>query len=67
MTIKKSDPFIVDEIILVCNGCQLERKFVIEPHIYSAQELIDWINTKPTPCNCGAKTCNVKARIKPVS
>jgi hypothetical protein len=63
----KNSQFIVDKIILVCNGCQSEREFEIIPHIYSAEELITWMKTKPTACTCGASTCDVKARMKEIS
>lgn len=64
---ERNEPFIVDKIILVCNGCQSERTFIIEPHIYSAQELITWMKTKPTSCECGAPTCDVKCHMKAIS
>jgi hypothetical protein len=63
----KNQEFIVDKIILVCNGCQKERTFLINPHLYSVQELINWMKTKPTPCECGAPTCDVKAHMKEIS
>ena len=58
------DVFLVDLIILVCNGCQAERRYDLSAApLRSAQELIAWMKSKPTPCGCGASTCDVKARM----
>ena len=56
------DHFIVDEITLICNGCQGERVFPLTERIRSAEALIVWMN-KATACPCGAATCDVKARL----
>jgi hypothetical protein len=56
-------PFIVDEITLICKGCQGERVFPLAERIRSAKALITWMKTKATACPCGAATCDVKARL----
>jgi len=59
-----SASFVVDHIVLVCNGCKVERTFWLDAPITSAEQLIEWMKTKPPPCVCGAKTCDVKAHLK---
>lgn len=57
-------PFIVDEIILICKGCQGERRFPQNPHLRSAEEVIQWLQTKAEQCpNCNATTCDAKLRL----
>lgn len=62
----ETERFEVDKIILVCNGCSAEREFYPDVPLRSAEELIEWMNTKPSRCPyCPSKTCDVKARLKP--
>jgi hypothetical protein len=57
-------PFIVDLIIVLCNGCGSERKIPIDPPFRSAKEFIDWEKRKPIPrCSCGFPTADLKLRI----
>lgn len=58
----------IDHIILICNGCKQERKFYPDRPIVGAEELVDWLKTKPTQCPnvmCTATTCDVKAHLMP--
>lgn len=55
-------PIEIDWIVLICNGCGAKRYFTPRPHLVGAQALIEWMQTKPTPCECGARTCDVKAK-----
>lgn len=59
-------PCVVDEIVLVCNGCGARRRFVLDKHLTSGEQLVEWMKTHPTPCACGARTCDVRAHIKDV-
>lgn len=57
-------PFVVDHIIVTCNGCRHGRKIFIDPPFRSAQEFIDWEKTKPVPaCGCGHPTAEFKLHI----
>jgi len=58
-------PIVVDHIIAVCKGCGTERTFYPDANLKGAQALIEWIQTKLTPCACGAPTCDIKAHVKP--
>lgn len=55
---------IVDHVIVVCKGCRGERTYYPDANLTGAQALIAWIDTKLTPCACGAETCDVKAHLK---
>jgi hypothetical protein len=57
-------PMEIDQITLICNGCRSERVFYPDVPIVGAEQLIQWIKTKPTPCSCGARTCDAKCRLK---
>lgn len=60
----KDKPFVVDRVVLVCNGCQGERTFDLDPHFRSAKEVIAWLKTVPTPCpHCNSSTCDAKLRM----
>jgi hypothetical protein len=54
----------IDYLTLVCKGCGGERTFYPDRPLYGADELIEWMQTKATPCGCGATHCDVKAHIK---
>lgn len=57
-------PFIVDLVIAVCNGCQGERNFPIDPPFRSAEDFITWEKKKLIPrCDCGYPTADLKLRI----
>jgi hypothetical protein len=60
----KQEPVEFDHVVLVCNGCRSERTIYPDRPIRGAQELIEWMKTKPTKCSCGALTCDVKAHVK---
>lgn len=55
--------YLNHHIILVCNGCRTERTLWPDVPLYGADELIEWMKTKPTQCPCGAGTCDVKAHL----
>ncbi len=55
---------VVDHLILVCKGCRQERTIYPDVPLIGAQEVIEWIKTKPTRCLCGATHCDVKLHIK---
>jgi hypothetical protein len=57
-------PLEFDFIVLVCKGCAKERRIYPDRVLRGAAELIEWMKTKPTPCECGALTCDVKAHMK---
>jgi hypothetical protein len=59
----QSPPIEIDYIIIVCKGCRGERTIYDVP-LHGAQELIEWLKTKPTRCGCGADTCDIKAHVK---
>ena len=59
----KNEPFLIDQVTLICNGCRGERVFELEKRIESAYELITWMNIYPTACSCGAATCDIKCRM----
>lgn len=42
-------PFVVEKIIAVCNGCQGERVFLIDPPLRSADEFIAWQKSPSSP------------------
>jgi hypothetical protein len=59
-------PFVVDLVTVICNGCQAERKFPIDPPFRSAKEFIEWQKSEPppvAPCSCGFPTCDMKLRL----
>ncbi len=56
-------PLIIDYIILVCNGCRSERRFNLDPHLRTAEAIDTWLKSEPTPCGCGAKTCDARLHI----
>lgn len=57
-------PFIVDQVALICKGCRAERAFDLDPHFRSAEEVIGWLKTVPTPCpNCDSRMCDAKLRL----
>ena len=58
------DRIEIDHIILVCKGCRGERTIYPDRPLYGADELIEWMKTKPTACGCGATHCDVKAHLK---
>lgn len=56
--------FVVDHIIVICNGCGSERKILIDPPFRSAQEFIAWERKKLIrPCDCGSPTCDLKLHL----
>ncbi len=62
--VMKDQPFLVDLVVVVCNGCRAERNFPIFPPFRSADEFIAWEKTKPvTPCPCGYPTADLKLRL----
>lgn len=57
-------PFVVDHVIVICNGCGSERKILIDPPFRSAREFIAWEQKKPVPrCACGSPTADFKLHI----
>lgn len=65
MTAELDRPFVVDHVIVVCKGCQSERRFNFDPPMRSAKEFIAW-QSKPgnvPRCACGAATCDMKRHI----
>jgi hypothetical protein len=61
MTNPKDLPFVVDLIVVICNGCGSERKIPIDPPFRSAKEFIAWHKTDPVSrCECGAPTADFK-------
>jgi len=59
-----SEPIEIDHIIVVCKGCKGERTFFPDRPLRGAKELIEWLDSKPTRCGCGATHCDVKAHLK---
>lgn len=58
--------FRVRTIIAVCKGCHLERTFIPDEPLNSAEELIAWTERELTPCACGARTCDLKIPLPQV-
>jgi hypothetical protein len=60
----KERPFVVDLVIVVCNGCGAERKIPIDPPFRSAQEFITWQKSSLiSRCGCGSPTADLKLRL----
>lgn len=61
---EKTLQFVVDHVIVICNGCHSERKFLIDPPFRSAQEFIEW-HKKGTieRCSCGHPTSDFKLHL----
>lgn len=51
----------IDLIHLRCLECLRVRTY--EVNIAGASALVEWMADNATPCRCGAKTCEVKARL----
>ncbi len=63
----EKDPFLIDQITLICDGCKGERVFELPARLASAAELIAWMQANATRCQCdAAETCAVKCRMKSV-
>lgn len=57
-------PFVINLIVIVCNGCQSERKILIDPPFRGAEEFIAWEKKKLVPrCDCGFPTADYKLYI----
>ena len=57
-------PFVVDEVIAVCNGCRGERRFPIDPPFRTAEAFITWQKGGTiTPCSCGYPTADLKLHL----
>lgn len=57
-------PFVVDHVIVHCNGCGQERKFPIDPPFRSADAFIAWQKSGVvTPCSCGYPTADMKLHL----
>lgn len=59
-----ADELVVDEITLICSGCRSERVVELPEPLRGSAAVIHWLETGPTPCGCGAKTCDVKCRLR---
>lgn len=53
----------IDHVILVCKGCGGERRIDLDKPLTTAEEVKRWIDTRPTPCGCGASHCDVKLHL----
>lgn len=55
---------VIDEITLICKGCQGVRKFPLVPFLRGAGEVKNWLKTKPKACpNCTNGFCDAKMRL----
>ena len=67
----KPERMTVPDLMMICKGCGGERMVYFDPPLVGAPELIEWLEGRtppdrhpgPTPCRCGAKTCDVRIRM----
>lgn len=53
----------IDFVILICQGCKVERRFTCEPVLHGADDVARWLATQPTRCSCGAEKCDAKMHV----
>lgn len=60
----EAKPIVIDHIIIVCKGCRQERTVYPDAPLRGAEALANWMQTRLTPCTCGAATCDIKAHLQ---
>jgi hypothetical protein len=60
---KAPNPFVIDQILVLCKGCQSERLINLKTPIRSADALIQWSKTDLPGCECGATHCDLRCHI----
>ncbi len=56
-------PMAIDYVILTCEACGIRRRHDADPPIVGGVQLRLWFAAAAQPCECGARTWQLKAHV----